>query len=668
MAALPPRRLNTPSKQTNKQQQTELQILLQMGVPKARAEKALASTGHRGVQLASDWLLAHVNDPFLDDEIPREYILYVCPTGPLLYELEKFWIESKTCCGWNGAHNFIPHITLVSFFKAPDECALQLSNTLKQVVENMGPVLNKPITLERYISQHFMGLFVPENDAEYLKQIALQFVKDVSHSTISLESHVKSLHLTLAYQFPQSHYNCLKALVEKLETNHAANWELRLYSRDARLATRQVYKVLYPHRSEHPDELELRIGDYIYINPDSIQTTNDGWVDGISWLTGISGYLPENYVERTAESEAWTVHCVMDLSQFDFDESEDDKTVDVDDVDGRDMISQAETASVRDPESLEDKIEENLVKNLDQLDIISNPSKFMEKNSSNLSLNSISSEITLHSKSSPNRSNSRKIYIMRHGERVDFTFGDYIPLCFDSSGNYHQKDLNLPEIFPAKKNGYASWSKDSPLTNIGIYQAKLVGCAFKKDGIKIDTVYCSPAYRCVQTCDALLEGLGIKNQVKIFIEPCLFEWLAWYQDGFPEFFEPEELQELGFNIDLNYKPIYNLTELKSKLDENIEEFYERNFKLPETFIKDQTLGSALLVGHAITLDTCSRKLLGKELRKPSDIAKLMHKIPFCSLIAMESNNESLSWTLTEPPLCQITHMNNQRFDWHVIEP
>ena len=73
---------------------------MQLGIPEARADKALAATGARGVQLASDWLLAHVHDPRLDDRQDRLFVLYLCPVkGSALHEqIVQFWDRADGPC------------------------------------------------------------------------------------------------------------------------------------------------------------------------------------------------------------------------------------------------------------------------------------------------------------------------------------------------------------------------------------------------------------------------------------------------------------------------------------------------------------------------------------------------------------------------------------------
>ena len=204
---------------------------------------------------------------------------------------------------------------------------------------------------------------------------------------------------------------------------------------------------------------------------------------------------------------------------------------------------------------------------------------------------------TIHQHSSLN---SQKIFVVRHGERVDSRFGaNWLDKVFDPmTGVYHRLDMHLPKQM-IKRKDYKDFLIDPPLTEFGLHECKQLGEQLAAQGIQIDHIYASPALRCIQTADKILEGLNKRDKIPIRIEPCLFEFLKWYPFipvKWP-FLDYNELAENGFHIDRSYKPFCPIESLRK--DENELMFYSRSHLTTTSILKShqKTQGNILMVGH-----------------------------------------------------------------------
>lgn len=258
----------------------------------------------------------------------------------------------------------------------------------------------------------------------------------------------------------------------------------------------------------------------------------------------------------------------------------------------------------------------------------------------------------------------RQVFVVRHGERVDFTFGTWIPYSFDDAGMYVRKDLNMPKSLPQRKPDL--WQQDSPLTNLGCYQARSSGETLKEAGVCIDRVFSSPAFRCIQTATSIMEGLGLREKVPVQIEPALFEWLGWYPEVSPEWMSSDELIAAGYNVSKTYTPFISEEDLKQRRNEMYVDYYRRSAALAEHLVKN-TDGNILIVGHAATLDSCTRPLVcpSAELPPLRDLMTKLVNISFCSVVTVESTDDG-AWKLGNPPCGHFTNTRNDRFDWNTL--
>ncbi|XP_008068373.1 ubiquitin-associated and SH3 domain-containing protein A isoform X2 [Carlito syrichta] len=485
-----------------------LDPLLAMGFPMHSALKALAATGRKTVEEAADWLRCHCNDPSLDDPIPQEYALFLCPTGPLLEKLQEFWRESKRQCAKNRAHEVFPHVTLCDFFTCEDQKVESLYEALKRAGDRILGSFPPAVPLVLHSSISYLGFFLNGSPADIIREFSMTFATEASVlADCTVKPCTKQLHLTLAHKFYPHHQRTLEQLARAIHPGQSCQWTAALYSRDMRFVHYQTLRALFQYKPQNVDELTLRPGDYIFVDPTQQEEASEGWVFGTSQRTGCRGFLPENYTDRANESDTWIKHRTY-------------------------TFSLATDPNIRKDNEASSRCD----------------GEFCPPPTSR-SFNSIQAlQATVARKS---------VLVVRHGERVDQVFGkSWLQQCSTPDGKYYRPDLNFPCSLPRRSNGIKDFENDPPLSSCGIFQSRIAGDAFLDSGIRITSVFTSPALRCVQTAKLILEELKLEKKIKIQVEPGIFEWTKWETGKTtPTFMNLEELKEANFNVDTDYRSL-----------------------------------------------------------------------------------------------------------------
>ncbi|KFR08482.1 Ubiquitin-associated and SH3 domain-containing protein A [Opisthocomus hoazin] len=601
------------NKHRSKSTSALLEPLLDKGFPAHIAQKALAATGQKTTEDAAKWLHSHCNDPSLDDPIPQEYALYLCPTGRLHNHLQEFWKESKRQCGKNRAHEIFPHITLCDFFTCEDHKVELLYDTLKRVGDSFSQCFPPSISLSLHSSTTYLGFFVGDSHANILKEFALAFSSEASAlADCHVKPCLKQLHLTLAHKFYPHHQKTLEQLAKCVNPGETCQWVAALYSRDMRFVHYQTLRALFQYKPQNIDELMINTGDFIYVDPTQQSDVSKGWVIGTSHRTGCRGFLPENYTERANESDTWVKHREYILA----------------------TSSRFLTRSEHEPSV---KLNEE----------VHNPC--MSR--------SVTNALSLQKKWS--HCNECHLYTQRlpplcHGKMSHFV-----------SGKYYRADLNFPSTLPKRKDSVKHFEYDPPLSCCGIFQSRLIGEALLDQEVTVSYVYSSPALRCIQTAQHVLQGLKLDQKVKIRVEPGLFEWTKWEASRvIPNFMTVTELAEASYKIDTSYRGNFPLSSLVPS--ESYEEYVSRSSAVIKQIITacpSKGKGVIIIVGHGSSLASFTRPLIGLPARDSSNFAQVVRKIPSLGMCFCEELKEENKWQMVNPPVKTLTHGANAAFNW-----
>ena len=75
----------------------------------------------------------------------------------------------------------------------------------------------------------------------------------------------------------------------------------------------------------------------------------------------------------------------------------------------------------------------------------------------------------------------------------------------------------------------------------------------------------------------------------------------------------------------------------------------------------------MFVGHAPTIEGCSRQLVGQKPRSTEDFVRINMKVPFLSILTCEKNASTGNWSLVPTPIPTMKHTELVDFNWNEVK-
>lgn len=192
------------------------------------------------------------------------------------------------------------------------------------------------------------------------------------------------------------------------------------------------------------------------------------------------------------------------------------------------------------------------------------------------------------------KSETRKIFFSRHGERQDF---------IDSEWRAHAE---MPD--------------DAPLTSTGEQQARALGARLA--GQNVRAVFASPFHRTVRTASLAASRLG--GDVRVLVEPGVCERLSvsryWHTETGPAWLDVRTLaQDAGLvdgvsRVDTEYEQLFHHDFNKKQYPESTSEFADRCQKTVDFLVMQaERLGNILVIGHVTSVKGLINTLVAKKV-------------------------------------------------------